>query len=234
MNTSQTALEVMRGLFDRNKQLSENLFVVSIGNLSGIYSIAQGKLVLSLDYVDIERSRKRDLLKIKNLFHHYGYFSLSQERIVVPIQFERIDFLDENSGLVDDDKFVIFDTEFKAFGLFSITTQSIVLPTKYQEIKLLPGDRILVRKNYKFGVLSLIDFEELLPLINDKFGPRIDCDLVVVNRNGAVGVYCLMEKCFVISLSYKEITLEKETLIITGFDKTKTTVQVVEARIAKI
>jgi hypothetical protein len=234
MDPNQAALDIMHGAFDKNRQLSENLFVVSIGKLSGVYSIAQGKLVLGLDYIDIERTRKRDLLKITNLFHHYGYFSIAQGKIIIPVQFERIDFLDENSGLIDDDKFVIFDTELKAFGLFSIATQAIVLPTSYQEIRLLPGDRLQVRKNYKFGVLSLIDFEELLPPINDRMGPRIDCDLIIVNRNGATGVYCLMEKRFVISLRYKEITLEGGTLIIMGFDKTKTTVRVTEARIAKI
>jgi hypothetical protein len=91
-----------------------------------------------------------------------------------------------------------------------------------------------VRRDNKFGVLDLINFEELLSLTHDKFGPRVDNDLVIVKRNGATGVYCLMEKRFVISLRYKEITLEGATLIIMGFDKTKTTVRVTEARIARI
>ena len=234
MDTKQAALATMHNTYDKVKQLNENLFFVCLGDLWGIYSIPQEKLVLEISYLTLEKTRKKDLLKITNRFHWHGYFSISQEKIVVPVRFDCVDFLDEGSGLTDDDKFLIFNTEVCLHGLYSVAAQKMVLETEYKEIKLIPGDRILVKQNNKFGVLSLDNFEELLPIVHDGFGPRIDCDLVIVKRDIRYGVYCLMEKRYVISLMYKEITADKKTFIIMGFDGSKTTVNVKQVRIANI
>jgi len=117
---ASTLEEILEKLFlsiDGIKPLTDTMYEVIVEGKSGIFSIEDGSLVLSIEYDPTIELGRRDL-RVLRKNRKFGIFSLKTRSIVLPVNCTKLTYRDENHFNVEQEGKV---------GTFNIGTNQLVI-----------------------------------------------------------------------------------------------------------